>query len=324
MTRPTSATSVTSSSLIDSACHRQRRDRAAADFAKYDFIKQATASRIADRLGLMRRRFPRVLDLGCHRGEVAQAIATTNKTDQIITADPSFNMAWRAKNAGYKPGHAERQAGRTDKQTRASLVVDYDRLCFAPNSFDALVSGFALHWVGDLPRLFATARQLLKADGLLLLCLAGGTSFAALRACLATAETEIAGGLSPRVLPMADMRSLADLLARAGFALPVADSETVTITWDDAFAMMRDLRGMGESNALAGRVRHFTRVGVLRRAAEIYQQRFSKGGKVEAEIELITLTGWVPDATQQQPLAPGSGAVDLADALAGSGGGGGE
>lgn len=295
-------TSTPPTSLIDIECHRQRRERAAADFGRYAFIKQATASRIADRLGLMRRRFPRVLDLGCHWGEVAQAVAATNKADQIITADPSFGMARQAKE--------KTQAG-------MSLVVDYDRLCFAPNSFDAIVSGFALHWAGDLPRLLATARGLLKADGLLLVCLAGGTSFAALRASLATAETEIAGGLSPRVLPMADMRSLADVLARAGFALPVADSETVTITWDDAFAMMGDLRGMGESNALTGRVRHFTRNSVLRRAAEIYQKRFSTGGKVAAEIELITLTGWVPDATQQQPLAPGAGAIDLGDALGG-------
>ena len=219
-------------------------------------------------------------------------------------------MGHEARQAGHEARHEARQTG-------MSLVVDYDRLCFAPNSFDAIVSGFALHWAGDLPRLLATARQLLKADGLLLLCLAGGTSFAALRASLATAETEIAGGLSPRVLPMADMRSLADLLTRAGFALPVADSETLTITWDDAFAMMHDLRGMGESNALAGRVRHFTQKTVLKRAAEIYQQRFSTEGKVAAEIELITLTGWVPDASQQQPLAPGTGTVDLADALGG-------
>ena len=246
----------------------------------------------------MRGRFPLVLDLGCHTGEVADAVAATGKTDAIIAADIAFGMA-----------------SRTNKHS--PVVLDYHRLPFARNNFDAIVSGFAWHWVNDLPGLLMALRGLLKADGLLLAALPAGESFADLRACLATAETETAGGLSPRVLPMADMRDLGGLLTRAGFALPVADNETVTITWADPLAMMRDLRGMGETNALADRIRHFTRKDTLCRAAELYRQRFSTHDKarVVAKIDLITLTAWSPASSQQKPLKPGTAAVNLGDAL---------
>ena len=285
-----------SSPLIDTASHRQRRERAAAGFGGHNFLKQAVADRIADRVGLMQREFPLVLDLGCHRGEVAQALATTNKVGRVICADPSFGMARRADSP--------------------ALVMDYDRLCFAANSFDAIVSGFALHWVNDMAGLLGVARRLLKEDGLLLISMPGGTSFAGLRATLAMAETEISGGLSPRVLPMADMRACAGLLTQAGFALPVADSETMTITWADAWAMMRDLRGMGETNALVGRIRHFTGKTMFDRSRAIYGEKFATSdGRVYAEIELITLTAWTPSSSQQTPLPPGSGRVGLAEAL---------
>jgi hypothetical protein len=144
----------------------------------------------------------------------------------------------------------------------------------------------------------------------------GGQTLHELRACLAEAEAELTGGLSPRVLPMGEIRDLGGLLGRAGFALPVADSFTKTVLYTDALHLMRDLRAMGESNALAARLRRPTRRSVLLRAAEIYQNRFATpDGRIPATFEIICLTGWTPHDSQQKPLRPGSAAARLADAL---------
>ncbi len=126
-----------------------------------------------------------------------------------------------------------------------SCVVDYDNINFCDGAFDAITSAFSMHWVNDLPGMLTRMRRWLKPDGLLLLSMAGGVSFSGLRSCLAEAESQTAGGLSPRVLPMADIRDLGGLLGRAGFGLPVADSDTLTISWSDPFHMMRELRQMG-------------------------------------------------------------------------------
>lgn len=284
--------------LIDMRAHRRHRDRAAARFRRHDFIKQTAATRLAERLEVIRRRFPLVLDLGAHQGETATRILETGKADKVILADPSPAMLAQAP-AGL-----------------AAVAMDYGEPCFAPSAFDAIISGFSLHWADDLPGLLRCLRLLLKPDGLLLISLAGGDSLSALRACLIEAETETMGGLSPRVLPMADIRDLGALLSHAGFAMPVADSEAVHVSWRDLSAMMADLRGMGETNALAGRIRHMTRRETLARAGAIYKQRFAaEDGRIHADIELITLTAWAPGADQPQPLKRGSAQVNLADFL---------
>ena len=283
---------------IDETAHRQNRDRVAASFGQYNYIKQAVAERLADRLEVMRQRFPLVLDVGAHHGEVGEAFLTTGKVDKVISTDPSPAMAHQI-DAKLKP-----------------LVMDYENSHFAEASFDAVVSGFSLHWVNDLPGLLTRMRRWLKPDGLLLIALAGGASLSGLRSCLAEAESNTAGGLSPRVLPMADIRDLGGLLGRAGFALPVADSDTITITWDNPLQMMRELRLMGESNAMNGRINHCTRKETIMQAATLYQQRYGMDdGRVSAEIEIITLTAWTPSPDQQKPLKPGSAQHDLADFL---------
>ena len=144
----------------------------------------------------------------------------------------------------------------------------------------------------------------------------GGRSLTELRGCLAEAEAEICGGISPRVMPMADIRDIGGLLQRAGFALPVADSELLSVTYPDMFRLMADLRAMGGQNCLIGRVSHFTPRSVFMRAAALYQEKFSDpSGQITASIELITLTGWAPDASQPKPLRPGSATQRLAAAL---------
>ena len=137
-----------------------------------------------------------------------------------------------------------------------------------------------------------------------------------LRACLAQAESELTGGLSPRVLPMGEIRDLGGLLQRAGFALPVADSFTKTVQYRDALHLMRDLRAMGEGNALMDRLRRPTRRAVFARAAMLYAQTHAlPDGRIKATFEIIGLAGWAPHESQQKPLRPGSAAARLADAL---------
>ena len=197
----------------------------------------------------------------------------------------------------------------------AVAVPDDEVLALAPGAHDLVVHALALHWANDPVGQLVQCRRALRKDGLFLGFLFGGQTLAELRACLAQAEAEVTGGLSPRVLPMGEIRDLGALLQRAGFALPVADSFTKTVTYGDFGALLHDLRRMGEANALAARLRHPTRRAVFARAAELYAEHHAEGGRLRATFEIICLTGWAPDESQQKPLRPGSAAQRLADAL---------
>ena len=196
-----------------------------------------------------------------------------------------------------------------------AVVPDDDRLALAPGAHDLVVHAMALHWANDPVGQLIQCRRALRPDGLLIAVAFGGRTLAELRACLAEAEVALTGGLSPRIAPMAEIRDLGALLQRAGLALPVADSLVPSVTYADAWALMRDLRAMGEANALAGRLRHPTRAAVLARAAGIYRAHHAEGERIAATFELIFLTGWAPAPGQQQPLRPGSALTRLADAL---------
>ncbi len=196
------------------------------------------------------------------------------------------------------------------------VIADADVLDLTPESQDLVIHALSLHWANDLVGQLVQCRRALRPDGLFLGVMFGGQTLQELRAALAQAESEVTGGLSPRVVPMAEIRDLGGLLQRAGFALPVADSFTKRVEYRDAFHLMRDLRAMGEGNALAARLRHPTRRGVFARAAEIYQHSYATSeGRIPASFEIITLTGWAPHETQQKPLRPGSAVTRLEDAL---------
>ena len=201
---------------------------------------------------------------------------------------------------------------------QARTVADDDILEIEPGSADLVIHALALHWANDPVGQLVQMRRALKPDGLALAVLFGGRSLHELRASLAEAEAEVTGGLSPRVVPMAEIRDLGALLQRAGFALPVADSRMLDVTYADPLALMRDLRAMGEGNALAARDRRPLRRRVLDRACEIYRQNFpapDDPARIRATAELIVLTGWAPGTDQPKPLRPGSAATRLADAL---------
>lgn len=281
-------------SLFDQSRWAHNRDKAAGDFPNFAFMKILAATRLAERLDIVRREFDDILDYGCHSGQLGQALPKairTGKNMRFIQSDVSSVFV--------------KQAAMANPFAAASLVAEGEVLPIGQQSCDAILSALYLHWMNDLPGLLAQMRLALRPDGLLIANLLGGRSLHELRSCLSEAETEICGGMSPRCMPMADIKDMGGLLQRAGFALPVADAETLTITYSDMFSLMRDLRGMGGQNALIGRAPHFTRRDIFRRAAEFYHDRFqNEAGEVTATIELITITGWAPDKAQPRPLAP--------------------
>ena len=276
--------------IFDRALVRARLRRALARGAP-DFLMMRAAEDLADRLGAVRREFPRTLDLG--------------------TPTPHFSAALQAMGRAPPLRAASLCA---DSRTNACVVADEEALPFAPCSFDLVVSGMALQWTNDLPGVFAQVRRALAPDGLFLACMAGGSSLNELRSALVEAESEIKGGVSPRVSPFVDLRDLGGLLQRAGFALPVADVDSMTLRYDSMFALCAELRAMGAANALFAR-RALSRRTLLR-AAEIYAEKFSDpDGRVRATFEIVWLSGWAPHESQQKPAKPGSAQMRLEDAL---------
>src|SRR3982750_3644887 len=191
-----------------------------------------------------------------------------------------------------------------------------EKLPFAPESLDLVVSALALQFVNDLPGTLVQIRRALRPDGLLLAAMIGGDSLTELREAFAQAEADVEGGVSPRVAPFADLRDLGALLQRAGFALPVTDVDRVTVRYASPLALMHDLRRMGATNVLIERRRRPLKRATLRRVSEIYLDRFGDAdGRVSATFEIIWLAGLAPHESQQQPLKPGSAKTRIADAL---------
>ena len=197
-----------------------------------------------------------------------------------------------------------------------TVVADEEMLPFADASIDLAVSVLALHTVNDLPGTLVQVRRALKPDGLFLAALLGGDTLTELRQSFALAEAELDGGVSPHVAPFADVRELGALLQRAGFALPVADVDRVTVRYSSVFSLMHDLRGMGATNVLIERKRQPLRRATLLRMAQLYAENFADpDDKLRATFDIVWLSGWVPHPSQQQPLRPGSARTRLADAL---------
>ncbi|MBL4787597.1 MAG: methyltransferase domain-containing protein [Kordiimonadaceae bacterium] len=182
--------------------------------------------------------------------------------------------------------------------------------------YDLIVSNLGMHWVNDLPGMLIQLNRALKPDGFMLASMLGGETLYELRHALLSAEAEIIGGANARVIPFADVKDLGSLLQRAGYALPVTDIDTITVTYEHPLKLMQDLRGMGEANALLGRSKKFLRRDVLMRACEIYQTEYgTENGRIPATFQILYMTGWHPHDSQQKPMTRGSAKMSLADAL---------
>jgi SAM-dependent methyltransferase len=290
MTRPSAI------EVFDRQLLRMRRDRAAMGIGDYDFLLRDVAARLVERLSLVKRDFPRVLDLGAHHGLLADMLKTRNGTSDVFTSDMSPRFAAQSN--------------------VPSVAADEEFLPFQADCMDAVISNLSLQWVNDLPGALLQIRHTLKPDGLFLAAVLGGESLRELRESLMQAELAVTGGASPRVSPFIDMRDMGGLMQRAGFALPVVDSDMITVDYPHALKLMQDLRGMGASNATRNRLMIPTRREVLLEAGKIYQEKFGNTtGRVPATFQIIYAIGWKPHASQQQPLKPGSAVVRLADVL---------
>jgi len=205
----------------------------------------------------------------------------------------------------------------TPRKKQADITALSDTaLELAQGHYGLIVSNLVMHWVNDLPGLLIQLNKALKPDGLLLASMFGGETLRELRHALLSAESEITGGANARIIPFADVKALGGLLQRAGFALPVADTDTITVTYDHPLKLMQDLRGMGETNALLARSKNPLRRSILQRACEIYHEIYGMpDGRIPATFQVMYLTGWHPHESQQQPLKPGSANMRLADAL---------
>ncbi len=287
---------MTSPNIFDRRQIRRNLERAAPAAQSADFLVRHAAEELAGRLGGIKRSFRLAVDIGSHHGVMARLLK--ERLDGLAAVSLSGALALAM---ACPPLRA---------------VASEEALPLKEGAIGLITSVLSLQLVNDLPGALIQIRRALEPDGLFLGALLGGDSLIELRQAFMLAEMETAGGVSPRVFPAADVRDLGGLLMRAGFALPVADSETLTVTYAGPLPLMRELKAMGAANPLAARSRRPLRRDTLARAATIYSERFSEpDGRVRATFEILYLCGWAPHESQQKPLKPGSAMARLADAL---------
>jgi len=282
--------------LFDRRLLRKRRAQAAAHFTDFDFLLREAAARLSDSFSYLKHTFPTIVELGSHTGQLAELLAHRPGTQHYIQCDIAPEMLQQT--GGLR------------------VALDEELLPFAENSVDAAVSIGALQYVNDVPGTLAQIFRILKPDGLFMAVLPGVETLHELRQVFATTDAAHSGGISPRVSPFVDIRDAGGLLQRAGFALPVADREMLTLSYENIFTLMRDLRGGAQQLMLQQRLQHFTPRGWFQTAAQNYATQFADAeGRIPVTVELVTMTGWKPAANQQQPAKRGSGKVSFLDAL---------
>lgn len=275
--------------------HARRRRALSQPVEGADFLMRLVAEELSERLAVVERHFDDAVELHGATGQVGEACLATGKIGKLRRIE----LADAHRPSSVPTEHAP-----------------FEILPLEPESVNLILSPLALHLTNDTPGVLIQARRALKPDGLLLAAIPGAGTLAELKDALLSAEVELEGGASPRVIPFADVRDMGGLLQRAGFALPVVDTETRTVRYDSLFALMRDLRGMGMTNPLLGRSRRPASRRLFLRAAEIYAERYSDpDGRVRATFSFIFASGWAPHESQQKPLKPGSAKARLADAL---------
>ncbi|WP_297730590.1 methyltransferase domain-containing protein [uncultured Maricaulis sp.] len=284
--------------LFDRTLLRQRRKRSAGSVSDYNFLAQRAFEDIGDRVAGITRNFDRGALLGGGPGLMSAPAGALVRG----------KVSWLCR-ADLAPSIAAQLTG-------PALTLDEEALPFASESLDIVLAPWGLHWTNDLPGALVQINHALKPDGFFACALPGGSTLTELRQCLMAAESELTGGVAARVSPLAGTFDLAALLQRAGFAMPVADVDRVTVRYDHIFALMADLRGMGETSILADRPRTPATRTLFARAGQIYAERFADpDGRIRASFEIIHAAGWTPHPDQPKPKRPGSATHRLADAL---------
>jgi NADH dehydrogenase [ubiquinone] 1 alpha subcomplex assembly factor 5 len=285
--------------LFDRALLRTRRDRLVAQGVEASFLRLEVAERLVDRLSDIRRPAETLLELGAQRGELRAGMVQAGIGPKLhVEAEPSLAMASQ------------------DAAGRLSVVAEDELLPFKEETFDGVLSLMSFHLVNDLPGTLAQIHRSLRQDGFLLAAFPGGESLQELRYCLTQAEIELHGGSGLRIVPFIDVRDAGALLQRAGFALPIADAERITVQYREPVRLLSDLREMGEANPMRERARAPLSRQVLVKALDIYRNRFGTAeGTVPATFDIIFLTGWKPHGSQPKPLRPGSGKTSLTQVI---------
>ena len=269
---------VNTAPIFDRELLQKRRKRASHNFAEYEFLHQRAAAVLEDRLLDVTRDFDQGLAIGAALSDLPK-IATLEHTQDNVTGPE-------------------------------------ERFAYAENSLDVIVSNLMLHTINDLPGALVQMRSALRPDGLFVAAMFGGETLYELREVMAHTELSLRGGQSPRISPFADKQQMGSLMQRAGFALPVVDSDIFTVTYSALTKLLHDLRGMGESNIIAARDKRYVGRDFFPAVERAYQESYAEvDGRLPASFEIIYLTGWAPHASQQKPLRPGSAENRLADAL---------
>jgi SAM-dependent methyltransferase len=278
---------MTSPDIFDRSLRARRRDRMMPHFAEHDFLYRAMLDELLDRLGDVQRDLPEALVIGCPDDSARKALEAMGK--QVVCVDPGF-LAARAQRG---------------------VQADEDALPFADESFDLVLACGTLDSVNDLPGALILLRRVLRPDGLMLAAFTGAGTLPKLRAALMAGEGERPG---QHVHPQVDVRSAGDLLSRAGFAMPVADSETLSVRYANVLRLMHDLRGMGAGNVLASRAPMLGREALIG-AAQHFAGAADADGRTAEQMTILYLSGWKPDPSQAKPARRGSATVSLAEAL---------
>lgn len=282
--------------IFDRRAVSKNRSRVSAYNGEHDFLFEEVGHRLIEKLGVVKRLFPRVLELGCRSGQIKNNIGPKHGGEFYINSDISTAMA--------------RLAG------PPQLVTDEELLPLTDDCLDLVLSSLSLHWVNDLTQALAQIFRCLRPDGLFLGALLGGDTLSDLRQSLATAVNPETSEVFPRIAPFVQVRDLGDLMQRIGFTMVVVDVDHITVDYPDPFDLMNDLRRMGEGNALDARCKHFTPRGLFAKAASIYPKHGTPPtGRITAKFEVIYGMGWTPDPRQQQALRPGTGATNLQKVL---------
>ncbi len=282
--------------IFDRKALQQHRDRAASNFREHDFLFRRINVQLSERLEIIKKQFNSALDLGCHTGQLGKVVSRRNKIQNIVYCDISCEMA------------------RSCPMPR--LVADEEEMPFKDNSFDVVISSLSLHWVNNLPAALLEIARCLKPDGLFLAAMFGEKTLLELRRSLIASESANSKHVYSRVSPFTTMRDVGNLLLRANYALPVVDRDNINVAYPNARALMAELRGMGETNSMRERPRHFTKPSILNATQTHYQKEKGKlCNQILAEFEIIYLTAWKSHHKQPQPLSRGSGKVPLIEAL---------
>ncbi|KAF5022009.1 hypothetical protein F66182_5966 [Fusarium sp. NRRL 66182] len=286
-----------------------------------DYLKDEVAIRLSERLLDIKRRFPRVLDLGANSCNIARALVRDNpdpnpetaespplstRIDELVAADSSHSLLYR---------DADLEFNKKLNITR-SVVDDEETIPFESASFDLVLSSLSLHWINDLPGILTQINNVLKPDSPFIGAMLGGDTLFELRTSLQLAETERRGGMSPRVSPLADVRDVGGLLQKACFKMLTVDIDDIIVDYPDMFALMQDLQAMGESNAVLGREMGAIPRDVLLASNAIYKELHgNEDGSIPATFRIIYMIGWREGENQPEPLARGSGDINLKDIL---------